>query len=69
MRPEWFEKTSVPFHLMWEDDHLWFPFMLQSKLFYGYFVFDGDKLLNYELKELQTLSNLHIPKYRLQNNF
>lgn len=39
MRPEWFEVGKIPFEMMWPDDHLWFPKMLEGKTFKAYFLF------------------------------
>lgn len=62
MKPQWFDNTAVPFDNMWEDDKHWFPFMLQGTLFYGYFVFDGDKMLSLDLKQVAKLSDIKIPQ-------
>jgi hypothetical protein len=31
---------------MWEDDRLWLPRMLDGESFSGFFVFDGEKMVN-----------------------
>ncbi|KZT28065.1 hypothetical protein NEOLEDRAFT_1087660 [Neolentinus lepideus HHB14362 ss-1] len=46
MRPEWFALPDVdatepstlpqiPFHQMWEDDHIWFPLLIAKRIFNG----------------------------------
>jgi len=34
---------------MWEDDRLWIPMMLRGERFLGRWIFDGDRMLDYEL--------------------
>ena len=41
MRPQWFPIDSVPFHTMWADDEIWFPWMLEGRNFEGTFLFRG----------------------------
>jgi hypothetical protein len=31
---------------MWADDRLWFPLMLAGRAFTGWFVFEGDDMLD-----------------------
>ncbi|MFO8034718.1 MAG: 8-oxo-dGTP diphosphatase [Candidatus Bipolaricaulota bacterium] len=47
--PLWVPIDQVPFDRMWEDDRLWFPYMLAGEPFDGRFTFDGDKLLDFRL--------------------
>ena len=47
--PLWMDVGEIPYHEMWEDDAHWLPLLLKRKRFRGYFVFDGEKLLNYRL--------------------
>jgi len=44
--PRWTPVTSIPFHRMWADDALWVPLLLKGTDFRGYFVFDGDRMLD-----------------------
>ena len=63
MRPQWFDKENVPFSIMWPDDILWFPSLLNNKLFYGYFKFRGmNDITDYTLKEVEDLDHVKIPK-------
>ncbi|KAG7269602.1 hypothetical protein CRUP_028654 [Coryphaenoides rupestris] len=56
MRPQWFETDKIPFSEMWADDILWFPLLLQKKMFRGYFKFQGhDKMLSHKLDEVEAL--------------
>ena len=47
--PLWFPVDAMPFDQMWADDALWFPHLLSRQYFYGFFLFDGDALLGYEV--------------------
>ncbi|KAJ7442515.1 NUDIX hydrolase domain-like protein [Mycena galericulata] len=40
MRPEWFEKTDVPFDNMWDADRYWLPLLLSQRRFSGRVDFD-----------------------------
>ena len=52
--PLWAPLDKVPFDRMWADDHTWFPMMLRGEPFDGWFTFDGDTLLDFELKRAQS---------------
>ena len=47
--PFWCPVDSIPYEEMWEDDELWFPFLLRNEYFRGYFIFDGDDMISYRL--------------------
>ena len=52
MRPQWFDHSEIPFHSMWPDDYLWYPYLLNKKYFDGFFKFEGiSKLLDYSITE------------------
>lgn len=53
--PFWAPLEAIPFHRMWADDRIWFPMMLRRERFEGRFTFDGDTLLDFELKRCQTM--------------
>jgi len=56
MKPQWFYIDEIPFSEMWTDDCYWFPLFLKNKKFKGHFLFgEGDRVLEYELKEVSTL--------------
>lgn len=44
--PLWTPLDAVPFHEMWADDALWLPVLLAGDRFRGWFVFDGDRMLD-----------------------
>ena len=44
--PLWCSIDELPFDRMWEDDHTWFPHMLEGRRFSGRYIFDGDRMLD-----------------------
>ena len=50
--PLWTPLEAIPFDRMWEDDRLWFPRMLSGPPFEMRTLFDGDKLLSHDLRDL-----------------
>ncbi len=42
MTCEWFDRNSIPFDEMWDDDKHWLPLMLGGKKLKASFVFDKD---------------------------
>jgi 8-oxo-dGTP diphosphatase len=54
--PLWTDIDSIPFDQMWADDRLWFPFLLSGRKFRGFFIFDGDAMLDSKIDEIYTLS-------------
>lgn len=56
MKPQWFSIKEIPFDNMWQDDKFWLPLFLEGKTLRGRFSFaDNDALLNYTLKEVDSL--------------
>ena len=53
--PMWVDIDNIPFEEMWEDDRLWLPLLLAGKRFSGYWIFEGDRMLDYRLDVLQDL--------------
>jgi 8-oxo-dGTP diphosphatase len=47
--PLWVPLDEIPYDQMWEDDRLWIPMMLRGERFRGRWIFDDDKMLDYEL--------------------
>jgi 8-oxo-dGTP diphosphatase len=45
----WTEIGKIPYEEMWQDDAHWLPLLLARKKFRGFFVFDGEKLLNHRI--------------------
>ena len=48
-KPLWVELDKIPYDEMWEDDRIWIPMMLRGERFQSRWIFDGDKMLDYEL--------------------
>jgi 8-oxo-dGTP diphosphatase len=47
--PLWVSLDDIPYERMWEDDSIWLPMLLRGERFHGRWVFDGDRMLDYEL--------------------
>lgn len=52
--PLWAPIDSIPYSEMWEDDRLWVPLVLNGTRFSGRYIFDDDKMLDYELDRLKV---------------
>lgn len=50
--PLWVPLDEIPFHRMWEDDRHWVPLMLDEKRFEARFLFDGDSMLEKDVRVL-----------------
>jgi 8-oxo-dGTP diphosphatase len=50
--PVWADRNRLPYDRMWEDDRYWVPLMLKGTPFRGYFLFDGDRMLDHRLVTL-----------------
>ena len=48
--PRWTPLDEIPYAEMWQDDQLWIPLMLAGERFDGRFIFDGDTLLDQDLR-------------------
>lgn len=48
--PFWIEIEKIPYSDMWEDDMLWLPHVIKGKYIEGHFIFDGDKMVSYDLE-------------------
>lgn len=57
-KPFWCPFDKIPYDRMWKDDILWLPMMLEGKGFHGFFTFDGDEMIDYEVKTDKGLSVL-----------
>ena len=44
--PLWTPVEKIPYDRMWADDILWLPLLLEGRGFRGYFVFEGDTMLD-----------------------
>jgi 8-oxo-dGTP diphosphatase len=50
--PFWASRDALPFSEMWADDILWLPDVLNGATLHGYFVFDGDSMVDSRIEEL-----------------
>ncbi|MBW2267051.1 MAG: 8-oxo-dGTP diphosphatase [Deltaproteobacteria bacterium] len=48
--PRWTPLDAIPYAEMWQDDLLWIPLMLAGEHFDGRFIFDGDVMLDHDLR-------------------
>ena len=48
-RPLWVSLDEIPYEQMWEDDSIWLPMLLRGERFQGRWIFEGDRMLDYEL--------------------
>ncbi len=48
--PLWVSCEEIPYDEMWEDDRLWLPHMLAGRPFVGWYLFDGDSMVDYRLE-------------------
>lgn len=53
-QPLWFDINKIPYDEMWVDDRHWLPHLLAEQRFDGRFIFDGDAMLDYELKSVKS---------------
>ena len=51
--PFWCDVDAIPFEEMWQDDQYWLPLVLQGRRFSGYWIFDGDTMLDHRLDVLE----------------
>lgn len=51
--PMWTPLHRIPYEQMWADDALWLPWLLDARSFCGSFVFDGDAMLDHDLREAE----------------
>ncbi|OZJ06946.1 hypothetical protein BZG36_00139 [Bifiguratus adelaidae] len=65
MKPEWFKASAIPFHTMWADDEIWFPYMLAEKPFRGQIHFTSD---TNTIKTLNVTECERIPSDHSKNN-
>ena len=49
--PLWTPTDSIPYDRMWADDILWLPMLLEGRGFRGFFIFDGDDMLDSRVEE------------------
>ena len=44
--PFWQDISSLDYSKMWEDDEMWLPYALSGRKIEGYFIFDGETLID-----------------------
>ncbi len=45
-RPFWVGLDEIPYDRMWEDDIHWLPLAIEGKRVAGYFIFDGERMVD-----------------------
>jgi len=48
-RPLWVKVDEIPYEQMWEDDHIWLPMLIRGERFQTRWIFDGDRMVDYEI--------------------
>jgi 8-oxo-dGTP diphosphatase len=56
--PLWVPVGEIPYERMWQDDALWIPLMLKEKGFRGFFIFEGDEMLDSRLEDTGSITGL-----------
>jgi 8-oxo-dGTP diphosphatase len=54
--PLWAPVDRLPYGRMWADDALWMPLMLAGRRFEGWFVFDGDRMLDADVRPDESVA-------------
>jgi 8-oxo-dGTP diphosphatase len=52
--PLWTPLDKIPYERMWADDFLWLPMLLEGRGFCGFFIFDGDTMLDSKVDEVSA---------------
>ncbi|KAJ8679025.1 hypothetical protein QAD02_014812 [Eretmocerus hayati] len=53
MQPQWYDVKDIPYEKMWLDDTYWYPYMLRSEPFKGYFLYRGmDHIVHHKIEKL-----------------
>lgn len=47
--PLWYDIDKIPYERMWADDVQWIPLMLEKTPFKGWFLFEGDRMLDADM--------------------
>ena len=50
--PLWTALDAIPYEAMWADDIGWLPLLIAGRAFRGYFLFDGDAMLQHRIEVL-----------------
>ena len=54
--PLWTPVTDIPYDRMWEDDRIWLPMMLEGRAFHANWIFEKDRMVDYELFEREPVT-------------
>lgn len=49
MRPRWFHHSGIPYDLMWPDDVLWLPHLLNGKSFEGKVTLNSEAIHHHDI--------------------
>lgn len=52
--PFWNPVDAIPYDKMWEDDQHWLPLMLQGRGFMGRFLFEGERMAQCVVEEVEV---------------
>jgi len=55
--PLWVARQAIPYDQMWADDRVWLPVFLSSRYFFGFFTFDGERMLDHRLEVFENVSD------------
>lgn len=47
--PIWTDLDQIPYQEMWQDDPHWLPLLVNRRKFVGYFIFDGEQMLSFQV--------------------
>jgi 8-oxo-dGTP diphosphatase len=47
--PLWSDLDAIPYEEMWEDDRIWMPYLLNRRPFIGRFLFDKERMLDWQI--------------------
>lgn len=47
--PIWTPIPAIPYEQMWADDRMWLPHLIAGRPFEGWFIFDGDAMVDHRL--------------------
>jgi 8-oxo-dGTP diphosphatase len=53
--PRWTPLGEIPYELMWEDDRIWLPLLIDGQAFQADWIFDEDTMLDHRLNRLERL--------------
>jgi 8-oxo-dGTP diphosphatase len=54
--PMWTALDAIPYDEMWEDDRIWLPMVIEGTPFSARWVFDDDRMLDYELEQVTQVA-------------